>query len=140
MPSVPSSGAMARAPVGLQFFGPYFGRQQVDALKRDAEELHGLLRQLLDDVQQEQKARLRTIRQTGPWDPEREVAVRQQAERASQVLLRLRQYRQMRQRIRELEDQLPPVTGLNRLRYVNPWILTWSMAGLSVLVNCLRFL
>lgn len=126
------------AMVRLPFFGPWFQRQQVEAIQRDAEALCGLLRQLLDDVLPEQQARLRTIRQTGPWDVEHEAAVRQQAERAGQVVQRLRQYRALRQRLADLEEQLPPARGWGRLRYANPWVVTWALCGLSLLVSGLR--
>ncbi|HIM56697.1 MAG TPA: hypothetical protein EYM39_08340 [Candidatus Latescibacteria bacterium] len=33
--------------------------------------------------------------------------------------------------------QLPPTGGLNDLRYANPWILTWIIAGSAVLLNLL---
>ena len=122
----------------LLLFDSYFRRQHVETVKREADELCVTLHHLLDEVLQEQKGRLRVIRNHGPWHVEWEVAVRQQTERARQMLAQLRRYRSMRQRIEEMERQLPPATGWNRLRYANPWVTTWVLCAISLLINGVR--
>ena len=53
-------------------------------------------------------------------------------ERALQTLLRLKRYRNTLERVRQFEEKLLPATGLNRLRYVNPWIFTCALFGISI--------
>ena len=94
---------------------------------------------MIQAVMPEQQQRLYAIRQSGPWDAEWENAVQQQKERADQVVSRMRLQRELRQRIGMLEEKLPPASGLNRLRYVNPWIFTWILAALAVVLNICRW-
>jgi C4-dicarboxylate-specific signal transduction histidine kinase len=119
----------------VPFFEPYFRRLEIRAYKREAEDCGHLARQMLDGVVHEQQPRLHTIRERGPWDYEREAAVLQQTKRAYEVLSNLKRYRGMVQRIEAMEKDLPAAAGLGRLRYANPWIITYSMAGIAVVLN-----
>ena len=119
----------------IPFLKTWFLKQEIEAIKQDADEYLGLIRQMLQSVIPEQRQRLNTIRRSGPWDVEWEHTVRLQKERAEQVVSRLRRHRELRERIGMLEEKLPPATGLSRLRYVNPWILTWILAAVAVVVN-----
>ena len=121
------------------FFDPYWIKKDLKAIKRDAERYRSLVDLMLDELKFEQQSRLRTIRETGPWEPDWEIAVRQQRERALQAIYQLKRFRRTQERIRELEETLPPTGGLNTLRYANPWIFTWTMAGLAILLNCWKY-
>ena len=122
--------------IKVPFFEPYWLKKELEAIKRDAEQSRSLVELMLDETKQEQQVRLRTIRETGPWEPDWEIAVRQQKERALQAIQRLKRYREMRERIRQLEEKLPSTGGLNGLRYVNPWIFTWVLAAVALLLKC----
>lgn len=118
--------------IKVPFFDAYWQKREVEALKRDAEEYRSLIERMLEEVKVEQQIRLRTICEKGPWEPDWEVAALQLKERALQTLLRLKRYRNTLERVRQIEEKLPPATGLNRLRYVNPWIFTWILFGISI--------
>ena len=120
--------------IKVPFFEPYWLKQEVEAIKRDADQYRSLLALMLDELKQEQQIRLQTIREAGPWDIDWEIAVRQQRERALQAIYRMKRYRETLERIRQLEEKLPPAAGLNQLRYVNPWIFTWVLAGTTTLL------
>jgi hypothetical protein len=125
----------------VPFFEPYFRKLEIAAFRREAEECGRLARQMLEDVAHEQQPRLQLVRERGPWDHEREAAQLQQTKCAYQVLLRLKRYRGMMQRIAEMERELPSTAGLlGRLRYANPYVVTWVMAGLAVVINVVRWL
>jgi hypothetical protein len=120
--------------------GPFFAywlKQEVDIMKSEFEETSSLIEAMLDDVKEEQQIRLQTIRETGPWNQDWETAVRQQKQLAQQALHRLKRHRRTGERIRQIEEKLPPTGGLIDLRYANPWILTWVIAGSAVLLNFL---
>ena len=120
--------------------GPFFAywlKQEVDIMKSEFEETSSLIEAMLDDVKEEQQIRLQTIRETGPWNQDWETAVRQQKQLAQQALHRLKRHRKTGERIRQIEEKLPPTGGLIDLRYANPWILTWVIAGSAVLLNFL---
>ncbi len=55
---------------------------------------------------------------------------RLQQDQAQRVILRMKQQRQLLEEAHELERTLPPRTGWNRLRYVNPLIPMWTILGL----------
>ena len=121
---------MARLAIPL--FDGYLLQQRVRELRRSAARFHGLLQQQIEEVHFEQRARLRAIRNTDPWDADRAVAVRQQADRAGQVILRMRQYRELCAEIAQVEALLPPRRGWHRVRYWNPWVVTWVTFGISM--------
>jgi hypothetical protein len=122
----------------IPVFGTYYRRQQIDLIRFQASRYESLVQRLLDEVLPEQKARLRVIRQSGPWDVDWPQLVRLQTERANEVILRLREQRQMHQEIRELEHQLPPRKGWQRLRYANPFAVTWMLFAVSMALNAYR--
>ena len=124
----------------IPFLKTWFLKQEIEAIKQDADEYLGLIRQMLQSVIPEQQQRLNTIRRSGPWDVEWEHTVRLQKECAEQVVARLRRHRELRERICMVEEKLPPATGLNRLRYVNPWIFTWTLAAATLGVNLIWWL
>ena len=96
---------------------------------------------MLEGVALEQQPRLRTIRERGLWDYEREAAQLQQTKCAYEALLRLKRHRGMMQRIEEMEMELPSTAGLlGRLRYANPYVVTCVMAGLAITINTIRWL
>lgn len=120
--------------------GPFFAywlKREVEIMKSEFEQTSSLMETMLDDVKEEQQIRLQTIREAGPWDQDWEIAVRQQRQLAQQVIRRLKRHRKTGERIRQIEEKLPPTGGLNDLRYANPWILTWIMAGTAVLLTFL---
>lgn len=122
------------------FFDAYLVQQQVRKLRGSADRFYGLFLQELEEIQFEQKLRLRALRQTAPWDVEHVVVRRHQVDRANQVILRMRQYREMCRQIDALEARLPPRTGWNRLRYLNPWLVTFGITGLTMVINGLAIL
>jgi len=95
-------------------------------------ELRRLLERALDQTRREQQSRLRTLRDSGPWHPDWADAVRLQRECAKEMLYRIGRYRELEQSIQAHEAHLPPSTGWTRLRYMNPWIITCFLAGLTV--------
>lgn len=120
--------------------GPFFAywlKREVEIMKSEFEQTSSLMETMLDDVKEEQQIQLQTIREAGPWDQDWEIAVRQQRQLAQQVIRRLKRHRKTGERIRQIEEKLPPTGGLNDLRYANPWILTWIMAGTAVLLTFL---
>ena len=119
----------------IPLFDGYLLQQRVLEMKRSARKFHGMVQQLVEDTHFEQRARLRAIRTTHPWDADRAVAVRQQADRAGQVILRMRQYRELCEEIAQLEALLPPRTGWHRVRYWNPRVVTWVTCGVSMAVS-----
>ena len=126
-----------RRRMGVPFFEAYRMKREVEAIKDEFEQSSSLIEVMLDDVKQEQQIRLQTIREAGPWDQDWEIAVRQQRQLAQQAIRRLKRHRQTGERIRQLEEKLPPAGGLNDLRYANPWILTWIVTGTAVLMTFL---
>lgn len=120
--------------IKVPFFDPYWQKRELAVLKRDAEEYRSLVERMLEEVKAEQQIRLRTLREKGPWESDWEIVALQLKERALQTLLRLKRYRNTLERIRQFEEKLPPAKGLNRLRYVNPWIFTWALFGISILL------
>ncbi len=102
--------------IKVPFFEPYWQKKEIESIKRDAEQSRSLVELMLEETKQEQQIRLQTIRETGPWELDWEIAVRQQKERALQAIRRLKRYREMGERIRQLEEKLPPTGGLNGLR------------------------
>ena len=125
---------------GVPFFEPYFQKLEVEAFKREAKGDRGLVQQMLEEVVREQRSRLRAIREKGPWEAEREIAEREQTERAYQTLARLKRFRELASRIQALEDALPPATGLGRLRYLNPFTLIYGLTGITVVVNVMSWI
>ncbi len=118
--------------------GPFFAywlKREVEIMKTEFEQAGSLMEAMLDDVKQVQQIRLQTIRESGPWDQDWEGAVRRQRQLAQQAISQLKRHRKTGERIRQIEAQLPATGGLNDLRYANPWILTWIMAGSAVLLT-----
>ncbi len=122
----------------IPVFDAYFHWQQLIRIQTEAGRFQSLLRQLQEEVLPEQRQRLRVIRSSGPWDMEWPRLTRLQTERAREVLMRLQQHREMQQEIRELEERLPPRRGLHRLRYANPWIVTWTLFAATMASNAWR--
>ena len=120
--------------------GPLFAywlKREVEIMKSEFEQSTALIEAMLDDVKQVQQILRQTIRETGPWDQDWESAVLRQRQLALQALCRLKRHRKTGERIRQIEENLPPTGGLNNLRYANPWILTWIVAGSAILLNFL---
>ena len=103
--------------IRVPFFEPYWLRRDIDDMKRDAEQSRAALERMLMEVKLEQQQRLRTLRASGPWDPRWEAAGHQLTELAQLTVRQLRRYREMRNRIRQLEDKLPPASGIDGWRY-----------------------
>lgn len=114
-----------------RLFEPYWRKRDLALLKRESEQLKRLLDEFLEDVRDEQQEHLRTMRLSGPWSSDWELASRQREQLARKVLRRLRRRHFMQERIRQMEEELPPRRGLNRLRY-RPWEALWLLFLLSL--------
>ena len=117
----------------LRLFEPYWRQRDLGLLKRECEQLRKVLDEYLDDVVDEQQEHLRTMRLAGPWSADWELAVRQRDQLAHKVLRRLRKYRFMQERVRQMEASLPRRRGLTRLRY-HPWEALWALFLLSAAI------
>ena len=115
----------------VRLFEPYWRKRDLALLKRESEQLKRLLDEFLEDVRDEQQEHLRTMRLSGPWSSDWELASRQREQLARKVLRRLRRRHFMQERIRQMEEKLPPRRGLNRLRY-RPWEALWLLFLLSL--------
>lgn len=119
-------------------FQTWMLHQELHRIRREVARFETALRDLIDDVLPQQQARLRCLRDSGPWDAMHDEIRRAQTEQARAVIHRMRQHRELCDDVAELEARLPPRRGWHRLRYVDPWVITAVLGGGALLVNGYR--
>lgn len=119
-------------------FSTFARHRELGRIRREVDRFESSLQQFIDDVLPQQQARLRAIRESGPWEADHDLLVRLQNEQARVVIQRMRQQRELREEVEELERMLPPRRGWNRLRYVDPWLVMIVLFGVAMTVNGVR--
>lgn len=115
-----------------RIFPTYFRQMKIGIFRQELARHGSAVQDLIDEVLPVQRSRLQAIRQVGPWHEEHSTLTRLQREQAQLVITRMKQHRQLREEMSELERLLPPRTGWNRLRYINPLVPMWILLGLTL--------
>lgn len=124
------------------FFKTYRIKRDVDKVKGDVRQLWSLLEDFLNMVTQEkQKSIIETEKLWDLPDIDKEILLEKFSRKQEEVKQIYDKYKmrieKIEWKIHTIENQLPPWKGLNRLRYLNPWMLVLIGVGIAAILFAL---
>lgn len=126
----------------MMLFKTYRTKKEIEEVKDDVQELRSLVEEFLKMITKEEQEGIAQIENLQDYpDIDKEILLEKfsrKIEEARQIADKHKmRIEEVERKIQGIENRLPPRKGLNRLLYLNPWIVILIGIGITIVLFAL---